>query len=199
MKNNISEKGQAEHLCPFSPMHVKMLDGRLRRFFQNPEKILKGLISPGMTVIDIGCGPGTFTRTMAKMAGDKGTVIACDVQEEMLEFAKTRLEGCDNYSRIKWHMCNPDSPGLEEGTKAAFILSFYMVHEVRDMDKFFCEVYEILEPGGRYLVSEPKFHVSEKDFDLTLKSAENAGFLTDERPKISMSRSVLLGKKISVK
>jgi ubiquinone/menaquinone biosynthesis C-methylase UbiE len=34
---------------------------------QNPEKILKSFISEGMSVLDLGCGPGFFTVEIAKM------------------------------------------------------------------------------------------------------------------------------------
>jgi len=61
-----------------------MLDNGFRKLFQNPAKILGSYIWPGMTVIDIGFGPGTFTLTMAKMVGEKGTVKAIDVQSEMV-------------------------------------------------------------------------------------------------------------------
>ena len=62
------------------------LDNPIRRLIHDPKKILGGYIEPGQTVLDIGCGPGTFSIAMAKMVGESGKVIAVDVQEECSKF-----------------------------------------------------------------------------------------------------------------
>ncbi len=113
---------------------------------------------------------------MAKIVGEKGTVIAIDVQSEMLQCAKKKSDRHGLSSRILYHQNSLDSMGIEKN--ADFILSFHMVHE----------------PGGKYLVAEPVFHVSEPAFNQTLDAAVRAGFRIEERPKISMSRAVLLTK-----
>ena len=56
----------------------------------NSEKILGGHIESGQTVLDLGCGSGTFTIAMAKMVGELGKVIAVDVQDEMLQIVRRR-------------------------------------------------------------------------------------------------------------
>jgi ubiquinone/menaquinone biosynthesis C-methylase UbiE len=58
------------------------LDNPIRRLIHNPQKILVGYIEPGQTVLDIECGPGTFSIAMAKMVGESGKVIAVDVQRK---------------------------------------------------------------------------------------------------------------------
>ena len=60
------------------------LDIQLRKLIQNPGKILKPFIKEGMTVMDLGCGPGFFTIEMARMVGKNGNVTAVDLQEGML-------------------------------------------------------------------------------------------------------------------
>ncbi len=187
-----SEKRPAGDLCRYSRLHVLLLDNGFRRFFQNPEKILGAYIRPGMTVIDLGCGPGAFTRAMAEMVGAEGTVIAADVQSEMLECARKRCDRHGPGSRICWHRNSPDSLGIDR--PADFVLSFHMVHEVPDQDRLLQEVFATLKPGGRYLVAEPVFHVSEPAFDRMLEAAFRAGFRIEGRPEISMSRAVLLKK-----
>ena len=182
----------AENVCRYSFWHILMLDNPLRRFFQNPEKILGGHIQPGSTVIDIGCGPGDFTKTMAAMAGKDGRVIAIDLQEAMLRHAQEKCGKNNAGAPITWHQCMPDSLGIS--AQADFALSFYMVHEVPDQDRFFREVFQCLKPGGKYLIVEPVFHVTEGAFDSTLETAARAGFRIDERPEISLSRTVVLEK-----
>ena len=77
-------------ICRFSPDMVFILDNTMRRIFQNPEKILGEYVRPGMTAIDLGCGPGMFTLAMAKMVGESRRVIAVDVQQEMPEILKDK-------------------------------------------------------------------------------------------------------------
>ncbi len=48
------------------------LDMSLRRLFQKPRKIIKPYVKEGMTVLDMGCGPGFFTIEMARMVGLQG-------------------------------------------------------------------------------------------------------------------------------
>jgi len=186
------QKKPAGELCRYSPLHVLMLDNGLRRFFQDPRKILSGYIRPGMTVIDIGCGTGTFTLPVAEMVGEKGTVIAADVQREMLEHARKKSERSGLGSRLLWHNNSPDNLGVDRPVD--FALSFNMVHEVQDPEQLFREVFQILRPGGKYFVIEPVFHVSERAFRQTLAIATSAGFRIQERPAVSLSRAALLGK-----
>jgi 2-polyprenyl-3-methyl-5-hydroxy-6-metoxy-1,4-benzoquinol methylase len=75
--------------------HAFALDNPIRRLIHNPQKILGRYIKAGQTVLDVGCGPGTFSLAMAKMVGELGKVIAVDVQEVpnaeafLLEIAST--------------------------------------------------------------------------------------------------------------
>ena len=54
-------------VCPVEK--ADRLDTRIRRWLQNPQKILKPYIKEGMTVLDFGCGPGFFSVDMAQMVG----------------------------------------------------------------------------------------------------------------------------------
>src|SRR5512136_956950 len=84
------------------------LDNSLRRLFQNPLKILKPYISEGMTVIDLGCGPGFFTLDIAKLVTGSGKVIAADLQEKMLEKVIRKIKGTESEKIIEIHKCQED-------------------------------------------------------------------------------------------
>ena len=100
----MSDPAVATHrVCPAS--HAGWLSTPLRRLVQNPERILRGLVSEGDTVIDLGCGPGFFTLPLARMAGETGSVIAVDLQPEMLEQLRQRAERAGLAARIRLHAC----------------------------------------------------------------------------------------------
>ena len=50
---------EKNRVCPVEL--ADSLDSKIRRFLQNPQKILKPFVSEGMKVLDIGCGPGFFS------------------------------------------------------------------------------------------------------------------------------------------
>jgi len=181
-------KGHGD-LFRYSPFRGWMLNNGIRRLFQNPKKIVGPYVREGMTTIDIGCGPGMFSLAMASMVGDSGKVIAVDVQQEMLDQVCVKSVMLGLASRIRFHKSEPERIGVDE--KADFILSFYMVHEVPDRDTFLREVRGLLKPGGKYLIVEPVFHVSEEAFEDTVNSANSAGFKPIFWPKIALSRAAL--------
>lgn len=61
---------RSSRVCPVE--RAGHLDNRIRRWLQNPQKILRPYIEEGMTVIDVGCGPGFFSIEMAQMVGKSG-------------------------------------------------------------------------------------------------------------------------------
>lgn len=167
------------------------LDDWFRKLIHNPKKVLSRYVEEGMIVLDIGCGPGLFSVEMANMVGNKGKVIAADIQEEMLKKLKDKLEYLSVKPRIKLHKCEKDKINLNK--KVDFVLAFYVVHEVKDQDRFLKEIKSIMKPDAKFLLIEPAFVVSKKSFKKTLVKAQLAGFKTLENPKVSLSRAVLLG------
>ena len=188
----VRETAPSRQVCGYTFWHIVMLDNPFRRLLQDPKKILAGHIRPGMTAIDIGCGPGDFTRAMAAMAGESGSVIAIDLQKEMLLHAQEKCRNDRSAAPITWHQCGPDSLGITAA--ADFVLSFYMVHEVPDQGRLFREVFALLKPEGKYLVVEPVFHVTDEAFAATLAAARQAGFRVAAQPSLSLCRAVLLEK-----
>jgi ubiquinone/menaquinone biosynthesis C-methylase UbiE len=166
------------------------LDNRIRRWLQNPEKILRPYVKVGMTVLDVGCGPGFFTLEMARMVGKSGRVIAADLQEGMLQKVKEKVKGTDLEERIFLHKCGEDN--IEVLELVDFVLLFYMVHEVPNKEHFFNEIRTILKPQGQVLIVEPPFHVSKSAFEETIRIARDAGLIVIERPKMFFSRAVVL-------
>jgi ubiquinone/menaquinone biosynthesis C-methylase UbiE len=166
------------------------LDNSIRRLLQNPQKILKPYIREGMTVLDLGCGPGFFSIEIAKMLKDSGKVIAADLQEGMLEKVNKKIKGTELEQRITLHKCQEDRISVTENVD--FVLVFYMIHEVPNQDNLLRELKSILKPDGKIFIIEPKFHVSKKSFEEMINNIKDIGFEIIDRPKVFISRAVLL-------
>ncbi len=176
-------------VCPVEL--ANSLDSKIRRWVQDPQKILSPYIREGMKVLDVGCGPGFFSIELAKMVGRNGKVYSVDLQEGMLQKVRNKITGTTLEGIIKLIKCEEDEIVVQD--KVDFILAFYMVHEVPNKDKLFKTLKNILNEKGEFLIVEPKlFHVSKKEFDLTIGKAESVGFKATKGPKIRFSFSSIL-------
>ncbi len=182
-----SERGR---VCPVEL--AGSLDNRVRRWVQNPRKILEPYLKEGMTALDVGCGPGFFTLDMALLVGDSGSVIAADLQQGMLQKVSEKIVGTDLEKRITLHKSESDKIGISGGVD--FALVFYMLHEVPNETSFLEEVWSVLNSGGLLLIVEPPFHVSKTAFEKSIARAEKTGFEIVERPKVFFSKTVVLKK-----
>ena len=177
-------------ICPVEK--ADSLDTRIRRWLQNPKKILRPYIEEGMTVLDFGCGPGFFSVDLAQMVGNSGRVIAADLQEGMLHKLRDKIKGTELENRITLHKCEENKIGISENVD--FVLAFYIVHEVVNKDSLFTEIETILKPNGQVLIVEPPFHVSKNAFEETIEKVKAAGFTEVKRPKVLFNKAVVLKK-----
>ncbi len=178
-------------VCPVE--NAGSLDNTFRRLLHNPQKILQPYIKQGMTVMDIGCGPGFFTIPIAEMVGERGRVIAADLQQGMLEKVREKIKGTDLQNRINLHRCEGSRIGVTEPVD--FVLLFYMVHEIPKKNEFFKEIEAMLKPAGKVLIVEPPFHVSKSAFIKTITIAGSAGFIHSAGPRILLNKTVILKKR----
>lgn len=176
-------------VCPVEL--ASSLDNKIRKWLQDPHKILAPFIKEGMRVYDIGSGPGFFSLELAKLVGPNGKVLAADLQDGMLQKLGSKIKGTELEERIKLIKCEIGNVNVTE--KVDFIIAFWMVHEVQDKNSFFKELRKILKDNGQFLIVEPKYvHVSQKAFGTTLKIAEENGFKIYQGPGIFFSQTAIL-------
>jgi ubiquinone/menaquinone biosynthesis C-methylase UbiE len=190
MNDKAPVNSDSQEVCP--PWLCFTFDNFLRRLLQNPKRILRPYVKPGWTVLDVGPGMGYFTIPLAKIVGEKGKVIAADLQQPMLDGVKRKATKAGVLDRIVLHLTKQDSIGITE--LIDFCLTFWMVHEVPDRARFINEIASKLKPGGLWLLAEPKVHVSTKDFNRTLEIAKSAGLSVVDKPWIFISNAVVLKK-----
>ncbi len=178
------------HVCPWWLAYT--FDHRLRLWVYNPEKLFGKYVRPTMTVVDLGCGLGFNTMGLAKLVGDAGHVVALDIQQKMLDVLMKRAKKMGIENRIEPHLALGNDLGLN--VNAQFILAFYMVHEVPDPDRLMAQVTDNLSVEGLFMMVEPPFHVSKKDFDKSIARAEVSGLVLEECGKILFGRTAVLRK-----
>ena len=181
------------HICPW--WFAYTFDNRLRHFFHNPKKMLGSYVSKGMTVLDVGCGMGFFSTGLAKLVGDRGCVIAADIQPKILEAMQKRADKNGLSSIIRLHKSEPNSLGVD--TPVDFILAFWMVHEVPNLKLFFHQIRACLKSNGKILIVEPKLHVSSKRFQETAALAQESGLNLCDTPSIKLSRFFIFKNNLS--
>ncbi len=124
---------------------VKFLMSKERKQWHNPQTILNQ-VTKGMTIADLGCGPGFFTIPMAQMTGDKGVIYAVDSNQTMLNALKENIAKSKvNPNIIKIinsDVCHTGIPN--ESVDLVLIANF--LHEVEDKKTFFQEVRRISKP-----------------------------------------------------
>jgi ubiquinone/menaquinone biosynthesis C-methylase UbiE len=188
----------ANRVCPFWVGYL--LISPLRTLFQNPDKLLKPYIASGMKVLDVGSGMGFFSLPIARMIGTNGKVICVDIQEKMIKALKKRAQKAGLTDRIETRICHQISLGLDDlNEEIDFALAFAVIHEVPNVTQFFDEINRTLKPAGRLLIVEPKGHVSEKDFNITISGAQQNGFKILDNPSIPRNRTMLLKKLVPLK
>ncbi|MBW2557923.1 MAG: class I SAM-dependent methyltransferase [Deltaproteobacteria bacterium] len=183
----------AEKVCPVWVGYL--LASPVRKLFQNPDRILSPYVENGMTVLDIGCAMGFFSLPTAQMVGPNGKVICMDIQEKMIQSLRKRALKNGVSERIETRICTQNSLGLDDMTeKIDFAFAIAVAHEIPDVSGFFSETYNTLKPGHKFLIIEPKGHISAEEFEKTVSIAREIRFTVIDKSKSRFSRVVVLKK-----
>jgi ubiquinone/menaquinone biosynthesis C-methylase UbiE len=190
---NKNPETNAQPVCPWWLGYI--LVNPFRKIFNDPKRILSRYIIEGKKVLDVGSGMGYFTLPAAELVGEKGRVVAVDLQEKMLEGLRKRAVKRGFSGRIETRLARKDTLGMAEFKNTFdFALAFYMLHEVSDKSRLLCEIFDALKPGGMLFCAEPKGHVSLTAFEETLCLAAAGGFKVIGAPPLKFSHSALLIK-----
>jgi len=126
-------------------------DSRQRE--EDCETLLKALgVKPGQTVCDMGCGNGFYTLKLAKLVGEKGRVLAVDIQPEMLRLLSLRAKQADlkNIEPIEGTLIDPKLPS----GKVDLILLVDVYHEFSHPEHMLRAMHKALAPHGRIALAE---------------------------------------------
>jgi arsenite methyltransferase len=103
---------------------------------------------PGDRVLDVGCGPGFYSRELLDRVGPEGSVTGIDQSAQMLAVAKRRSGGFGNAAFEEGNAVA--LPVESEGFDRA--LSVQVLEYVRDFGAALAEMRRALRPGGRAVI-----------------------------------------------
>ena len=120
---------------------------------EQPERMLDALkIKKGETVADVGAGAGYTSIRIAKRVGPGGSVLATDVQTQMLALLadNARAAGIKNIKPIRSTQLETNLP---EG-KVDLALMVDVYHEASNPEALLRGLKKALKPGGRLVLVE---------------------------------------------
>jgi ubiquinone/menaquinone biosynthesis C-methylase UbiE len=130
---------------------VGVFDDPGRDAWQKPEAVLRELgVLPGMTVADLGAGTGYFSVHLAKAVGDKGRVLAIDVEPKLVGYMKERATKAQ-LAQIVPVLAPVDDPSLpKSGVDLVLIVDTW--HHIDDRLHYLPKLAAGLKKGGRVAV-----------------------------------------------
>jgi ubiquinone/menaquinone biosynthesis C-methylase UbiE len=120
---------------------------------EQPEEMLKALdLQPGMTVADVGAGVGYTSMRIAKHVGPKGTVLATDLQPQMIQMLRDNMRQA-GVANVKAILCTPADPKLPTD-KVDLALMVDVYHECSNPVATLKGIRKSLKSSGRLVLVE---------------------------------------------
>jgi ubiquinone/menaquinone biosynthesis C-methylase UbiE len=147
----------------------------IRALVLSPGALVRRLgLKPDFMVLELGPGPGYFSPAVAR-AVPKGKLVLVDVQQEMLEMAKKRLDG-QGVANAEYRQGDALSLPAEDGSfDVAFLVA--VLGELPDRDRSLEELHRVLRQDGLLSVTEMRvFDPDAVPLAELQSSVEAAGF-----------------------
>ena len=109
-------------------------------------RMLSSHLKPGMTLLELGCGTGSFTRELARSGAE---VFAIDVSPELLEIANANCSA----PNVQYQIQNAYALTYSEGTFDSVVGSSVLHH--LEIEAAIRDMYRVLKPGGTIYFTEP--------------------------------------------
>lgn len=157
MSDRDHAQGEGGHGHKFPAEKWDRLVSPQRLAFVAPERLLEQFdVHEGMTVADLGAGPGFFTLPLAARVGAAGLVYATDISPEMLD----ALESRGIPPQVRPILAGESRIPIPDGVVELALLAF-VLHELVHPVAFLEEARRILRPAGRLVVLEWVRHEEE--------------------------------------
>lgn len=125
---------------------------------------LSGL-KKGEFVLDIGSGGGLDAFLVSKRVGPNGRVIGIDMTKEMVEKARQNARKA-NYKNVEFILGEAENIPVKDNS-IDLVMSNCVINLVPNKERVYREIYRVLKPGGRFIVSDL---VTEKELDESIRN-----------------------------
>jgi ubiquinone/menaquinone biosynthesis C-methylase UbiE len=120
-----------------------------QRGLERAEGMLRHIDTDGVRdFLELGCGVGHVSKLMASKFG--WNVTATDYDPEMIKFA---TEGVEDEGNIRFMQADATQLQFEDASYDV-VLSFGILHHIKNWGDGVAEVSRVLRPGGHYLLGE---------------------------------------------
>lgn len=117
-------------------------------------------VAPGERVLDVGCGSGAVTRTLARRVAPGGRAIGVDTSPALLKVARELADESGFGAVIEFKECDCRALPFPDASFDAVVAATTLSH-VPDVGRALAEMVRVARPGGRV-------GVFDLDGDLTL-------------------------------
>ena len=136
---------QRSHTTNFKMM--SFIHETLYGLLRDPYKALDAAgLQAGQAVLEVGCGPGFFTVPAAQVVGEKGSLLAMDVNSLAVEHVRRKIEeaGVTNEQVIVANAARTDLP--DRGFDLAFV--FGLARPIGGIEAIWVELHRLLKTDG---------------------------------------------------
>ncbi len=138
---------------PMPQWMANAIDNPLRRKIQPPdETAFRHGIEPGMRVLEVGPGNGTYTMAAARRLGPEGALVTIDIEPKMIERVQLRI-GADRVTNIDARVADAyDLPFDDDSFDLVYMIT--VINEIPDIPRALREFHRVLKPTGTLVFSE---------------------------------------------
>ena len=136
-------------------------------------------LAPGMSVLDVGCGPGSVVESLATHVAPGGRVVGVDASEAMVDEARRRAALADT-GDVEVAFAVGDATALEvDDASFDAVRSERTLQWVSDPPAALAELVRAVRPGGAVVVLDTDWRTFAMDLpDLTMADRLTAALLS---------------------
>jgi ubiquinone/menaquinone biosynthesis C-methylase UbiE len=130
---------------------VSVFDDPARDAWQKPTEVVALMqIASGSTVADLGTGTGYFVPYLSRAVGERGHVLALDIEPDMVRYVKERAAR-EKLANVEARVVPMDGPGLEAASVDRVLVADTW-HHIPERGAYVKKLHDALREGGAVYV-----------------------------------------------
>jgi ubiquinone/menaquinone biosynthesis C-methylase UbiE len=116
----------------------------------------------GMTILDLACGQGYFSRAFAQ---NGATVIGYDISKELITLAlEQENKKKEGEEKIQFHVSPADSIPFIQNESVDVVTVILALQNIENIHGVFSEASRVLKPGGKmvFVINHPAFRIPQR-------------------------------------